>query len=291
MCSDNKGGTADFIQNKKYINPSLIRTGFLVKVAETKVRILPLALMKTVGIIGGLGPETTAIFYQQLIVACFKQNKNTRPPILMWSIPIGFKIESNFITKNQDGEKYVLLLIEGARKLERAGADFLVIPCNSVHIFIKEIRKSVKIPVLSIVEETTNFLVSQNITKIGVLATPSTIQNKIYDQFLEKRGIQIILPDKEDQILVGKLIEKIVLNINNDREKKLIIEIIGKLNRNGAENVLLACTDLQLIVPQKSISNIIDSMEILLKSAVKKILDFGLISMLISIIWMKYRTF
>ena len=231
--------------------------------------------MKTVGIIGGLGPETTAKFYLKLIFACFKQNKIKRPPVLMWSIPLEFQTESNFITKNQMAEKYIPHLIDSAKRLEKGGADFLVIPCNSVHVFIEKIRKSVKIPVLSIVEETAEYLISQKIEKIGLLATISTISNKLYSLGLEERGIKIILPDKEDQILIGKIIKKIVLNKNQSVEKKQLLKLIKKLKMKGADFILLACTDLQLVVQPKTIPNVIDSMEILLESTVQKILDLG----------------
>ncbi len=229
--------------------------------------------MKTVGIIGGLGPETTAKFYLKLIFACFKHNKINRPPVLMWSIPIDFQTESNFITKNLMAEKYLPHLVDAAKRLEKGGADLLVIPCNSVHVFIEEIKRSVKIPVLSIVEETANFLVSKKIKKVGLLATVPTVDSKIYNLILEKKGIKIILPNKEDQVSIGKLIKKIVLNKHKNKERKLLLKIINKLRMKGAEHILLACTDLQLIVSPKLIPNVIDTMEILLKSTVQKILD------------------
>lgn len=230
--------------------------------------------MKTVGIIGGLGPETTAKFYLKLIFACLEKNKIKRPAVLIWSIPIELQTESNFITKNQMAEEYLPYLIDAAKRLEKGGADFLVIPCNSVHIFIEKIRKSVKIPVLSIVEETADFLVTQKIKKIGLLATVSTVSNKIYNLVLKENGIKIVLPDKEEQVLIGKIIKKIVLNKHQGKEKKLLLGIINKLKMKGAEFVLLACTDLQLVVSPKKIPNVIDSMEILLESTVQKILDF-----------------
>ena len=122
--------------------------------------------MKTIGIIGGLGPETTSEFYLRLIFKSYQKNKIQRPPILMWSIPMEYKIENDLIQSATGEERYIPYLIEAAKRLESGGADFLVVPCNSVHIFIEEIRKAVGIPVLSIVEETANFLKEQNIEKV-----------------------------------------------------------------------------------------------------------------------------
>jgi aspartate racemase len=141
--------------------------------------------MKTVGIIGGLGPETTAKFYLEIINSCYKQNQDKRPPILMWSIPLSYTIEQDLITKSVGEERYLPYLKEAAKRLENGGAEFLVIPCNSVHIFIDEVRKSVKIPVLSIVEETINFLKQKNINEVGLLATSTTIKHNLYQPELE----------------------------------------------------------------------------------------------------------
>jgi len=96
--------------------------------------------MKTVGIIGGLGPETTSEFYLELIFLCQKLNKVNRPPILIWNIPLPLKIEKELLIKDIGEKRYLPFLIEAAKILEKAGADFLVMPCNTMHIFIKEIR-------------------------------------------------------------------------------------------------------------------------------------------------------
>ncbi|TAL56934.1 MAG: aspartate racemase, partial [Nanoarchaeota archaeon] len=106
--------------------------------------------MKTVGIIGGLGPETTSEFYLEIIFGCFSKNREVRPPILIWNVPLLYQIERDLLMKSEGEERYIPYLQDAARKLEKAGADFLVMPCNSLHIFIDEIRNSVSIPVLSI---------------------------------------------------------------------------------------------------------------------------------------------
>src|SRR3989338_4094567 len=127
--------------------------------------------MRTVGIIGGMGPETTARFYLEVIFKCYKKNKRQRPPILLWNTPLEYRIEEDLIKHAKGSERYVPYLIEAAKNLEKGGADFLVIPCNSVHIFIEKIRNEVKIPVLSIVEETEKFLRKKKSKQIGLLAT------------------------------------------------------------------------------------------------------------------------
>lgn len=183
------------------------------------------------------------------------------------------KTESDFINKNKGARKFILHLVSAARKLERGGVDFLVIPCNSAHSFIKQIRGSVNIPVISIVEETVNFVISKKIKSVGLLATMPTIENRIFSQPLEKNGIKIVLPAKKDQLLIGKIINRLVLNKHDPKDKKTLLRITKKLKAEGAELVVLACTDLQLIIPPKSVSGIIDSMEILLEATKDRVLS------------------
>lgn len=109
--------------------------------------------MKTIGIIGGLGPETTSEFYLDLVFSCAKKDKTARPGIIISSVPLPYQIEEDLILRSEGMERYIPFLTAEAQRLEKAGADFLVMPCNSLHVFIKQIRDSVNIPVLSIVEE------------------------------------------------------------------------------------------------------------------------------------------
>ena len=124
--------------------------------------------MKTVGIIGGLGPETTSEFYLDIVFSCQKKSKTSRPGVIIASVPLPYKIEEDLITKNKGSERYIPFLVNEAKRLEKAGADFIVMPCNSLHVFIKEIRNAVDIPVLSIIEETVKFLKKNNLNNVGL---------------------------------------------------------------------------------------------------------------------------
>ena len=228
--------------------------------------------MKTVGIIGGLGPETTSEFYLEIIFGCYQKNKENRPPILIWNVPLNYKIEEDLLTKASGEERYIPYLVDAAKRLEKSGADFLVMPCNSLHIFIEEIRNSVKIPVLSIVEETANFLKNQKISKVGILATSSLLKRKIYENVLKKKGIKQILPDEFDQAKIGKMINNIVLNRHANKDRKELFKIVEKFERKGVKDVILACTDLQLLIPYHPKLRICDTMKIFADATVQEIL-------------------
>lgn len=228
--------------------------------------------MKTVGIIGGLGPETTAKFYLEIISSCIKINKNERPPILIWNVPIPLKIEEELIINNIGEEKYLPFLIKGAINLEKAGADFLVMPCNTMHIFIEEIRSAVRIPVLSIVDETIEVINKMKVSKVGVLSTLATIDKRLFKDKLNNINVKEIIPNKNDQAILDKTILNLVLNIKNSEDKNLVNRIIKKIIKKGITKIILACTDLQLVVRNRSDVEILDTMKILAEATVQKLM-------------------
>lgn len=228
--------------------------------------------MKTVGVIGGVGPETTAEFYLELIFGCYQKNKVSRPPVLIWNIPLAYQIEEDLITRSEGEERYIPYLVEAAQLLEKGGADFLVMPCNSLHIFIEEIRKSVKIPVLSIVEETAKFLKSNQISSVGILATTTTIKRSLYEKILKEQGIEQIVPDDYQQAKIGKVINNIVLNRHANKDRQEFIKIVDSLN-GRVSDIILACTDLQLLIPSHGKVKIHDTMKIFADATVDKILE------------------
>lgn len=223
--------------------------------------------MKTVGIIGGLGPETTAKFYLQVVSLCGKIDKKQRPSILIQNVAITKTLEESFINQAQGGGELCKLLIKSAQNLEKGGADFIVIPCNTVHVFIDDIRASVSIPVLSIIDETVKVLKKNKINKIGLLSTPATIKTKLFNKTLD-----INLPKKSDQKQMGIIINCILNNQRFEENRNKLLTIIENLSEKS-DALLLACTDLQLIIPEKEINGatIFDTMEILANATTREI--------------------
>lgn len=234
--------------------------GFFVVKGENMKKI------KTLGIIGGLGPETTAHFYMEVVFACSKIS-GKRPQILISNVAVPLKIEKELITEAKNEKNILPFLIDAAKQLEKGGADFIVIPCNTVHIFIKEIRKTVNIPVLSIIEETSNFLKKEKIKEIGLLATTVTIKTKLFDEKLRGCGIKIRIPNDSSQLKMGTIINRLVNNKHSEKDKKELIEIINELK---VKNVILACTDLQILNPKCDGVKIFDTMDILAKATIKE---------------------
>jgi aspartate racemase len=229
--------------------------------------------MKTVGIIGGLGPETTSKFYLEVVFSCYEKDRVNRPPMLIWNVPLPYNVEERFITQAQGVDEYLPYLIDAAKRLEKGGADFIVIPCNSVHILIDRVRESVNIPVLSIVEETVNFLKQRGSPEVGILATQATIRKKLYENKLAESGITVKVPHDEDQDKMGQIINNLVHSRHDGKDKRKLLEITNKFVQSGTNTILLACTDLQLITPEIPNTEVIDTMEILVQATVREILE------------------
>ncbi|MFT4343420.1 MAG: aspartate/glutamate racemase family protein [Candidatus Woesearchaeota archaeon] len=229
--------------------------------------------MKVAGIIGGLGPETSSKFYLDLVFSCQKKNQTNRPSIIIASVPLPYKIEEEAISKGIGFERITPFLIQEAKRLEKAGADFIVMPCNSLHVFIKEIRNAVKIPVLSIIEETVKFLKENKLKKVGIVSTSATIKNKLYENAFEKNQINYEIPDDYQQAKMGRIILNLVTGIRNNEDREELIKIISDFERKEVDCVVLACTDFQLLNPKLPSLKIFDTMKIFADATVEKILE------------------
>ncbi len=228
--------------------------------------------MKSVGIIGGLGPETTSEFYLEVIFQCQKKNNEQRPLIVISSVPLPLEIERDLISSNKGKERYIPFLVTEAKRLENVGVDFLVMPCNSLHVFIREIRASVNIPVLSIVEETARYLQEKEIKCVGLISTSATIANRVYEESFLEHGIDFVAPNDLQKVQMDKIIQRLIAgcHLNNDRE--LVLQVIHDLVDQKVECVALACTDLQLLLPSSNQIEIFDTMKVLATSTVNEIL-------------------
>ena len=134
---------------------------------------------KIIGVLGGMGPESTAIFYQELIKQCQKlydaKYDEDYPKIFLYNLPIPKIVEGIEAVK-----KTLQVLINGAKKLESIGVDFIVMPCNTAHYFYEDMKKEISIPFLSITEETARKVKFEKFSKVGLLSTKQAIVNKIY---------------------------------------------------------------------------------------------------------------
>ncbi len=228
--------------------------------------------MKTVGIIGGVGPKTTVEFYLELILKSQKVEKIARPPILIYSVPLPYAIEKDSILNATGEERNIPYLIEAAKILEKGGADFVVMPCNTLHAFIEDIRLGIKISALSIIEETINFLKNKNVSHVGLISTASTRKNQLYENAFKKVGIIYEVPTNFQQEQINKIIHNLVMGDTTNEDKGVLEDIIQSFANKNIVDIVLACTDLQLLKPESKTIKVYDTMKILADATVEQIL-------------------
>ena len=219
---------------------------------------------KTIGILGGMGPEATADLYLH-IIQLFQQKygaiyDSDFPEIIIVNLPIPDVVEN---ANEQNAVKE--MLIEGVKKLEKTGADFVAIPCNTVTYYIKEMQNAVSIPIINILQETANEVIRSRVKKVGLLGTETTIKSKIYDNVL--RELQILTLEKLEQIETTKIIMNILAGRKTSEDRKKLLEFVQKLKNKGAEKIILGCTELPLLIKENN--DVFDTLEILAKSTVK----------------------
>ena len=225
---------------------------------------------KIIGILGGMGPEATIDLFYKIIKFTPAEKDQDHLRIIIDNNP---KIPDRTAAILGKGEDPLPALRETAQNLEKAGADFIIIPCNTAHYFLSSIQESVNIPVLNMIEETakeTKKRISQ-IKKVGLLASIGVYRSGIYHQHFKKFHIEVISPQEKDKEEIMKVIYTIKAGNLSKRAKKNILKITQKLIDKGAEAIIAGCTEIPLILKEGDISfPLIDPTQVLAKIAVQK---------------------
>jgi len=216
--------------------------------------------MKTIGILGGLGPKTTSNLYLEIVNSDeFKEYPN----ILISNVCFSKKLDEQIIKNQQNANLMLSPIIQSINQLIKLGIKDIILPCNTLEDLVPKIKKKIKVNLVTPVEETVKELFKLKIKKIGLLATSKTQELKIYEKKL--KNLKIIYPSKKDQKKVSKIIYKIISNTAEKRDKKFLEKIIQDFKKIGCEKVVLGCTDISDLIQKNSF--IIDSFSLLAKKA------------------------
>lgn len=231
-------------------------------------------MQKTVGILGGMGPAATALFYHKLVQLTPARNDQDHLKTIILSDP---KIPDRNCHLLNSSESPLPMLIDCARQLQQFGADFISIPCNTAHWFWPQLCETIDIPILNIINETVETIQRDiNHTKagssnphIGLLATDGTLQMKLYHHALLAAGLQPIVPEPSVQETVQRSIYRIKGGEKKGEAIAGIQEGISHLQQQGVSALIYGCTELNLIGDKlTSAVSSFDSLDILAQSTV-----------------------
>lgn len=202
---------------------------------------------KTIGILGGMGPEATVDLFAKIVAATPARIDQEHLRIVIDNNP---KVPDRIAAILGGGEDPVPVLRETARNLERAGAGFVVMPCNTAHIFYDAIADAVTIPVLHIADEAVAELKRRHpdVRVAGVLGTDVTVRLRIYHSRLEQGGLRAISPDPSDQEIVLACIASVKAGDKGEDVREKLLAVAERLVAQGADVLLTACTELPLIL-------------------------------------------
>jgi len=204
--------------------------------------------MKTVGIIGGIGPESTVEYYR-LTIASYREQKQdgSYPSILINSIDL--KKMLDLIGANELA-KVTEYLVDEVQRLARAGADFGLLASNTPHIVFDEIRRQSPIPLVSIVEATCEAAQALGLKRVGLFGTRFTMQGRFYPDVFSKEGITLAVPEQDEQDYIhDKYMSELVNGIILPETRERLLMIVDRLKeRQGIQGLILGGTELPLIL-------------------------------------------
>ncbi len=223
---------------------------------------------KTVGVLGGLGPMATVHFYK-LVVDMTKANKDQDHVDMIIINRASTHDRTDYIIGKSDNNPLDMIL-EDAKRLEKAGCDFIVLTCNTAHYFYEEIASSVNVEVLNMLEITVDEAIKRGLNKLAILATSGNIKTKQYQNMCEKKGLDYYVPNDDLQKKVMKIIYDDIKSGNNDYKQDFDF-VIERVKSEGCDGVILGCTELSIIKENENLFEkfYVDSSEELAKMTIK----------------------
>lgn len=206
--------------------------------------------LKTIGILGGMGPEAGAYLFERIIRETEAERDQDHPPVIVYSLP---QVPDRTGAILYGGPSPVSALRRGLRTLARAGADFAVMPCISAHFFFPRIARRSPLPLLSLIDETLAFVRKMRPVPrtIGLIATTGTVRSGIVADAFEAAGLKVIVPSARDQKKVMTAIygkKGIKAGFSDGPPRKVLRGIARGLVRRGARAIMAGCTEVPLVL-------------------------------------------
>jgi aspartate racemase len=218
------------------------------------------------GVIGGLGPGATAYFFNLIIRMTDAYCDQEHLEMIIHNCPSIPDRTAYILGKSRDNPAAPMAHI--GKQLETQGVDYIAIPCITAHYFYESVAKVIKVPVIHIVRETALHLRENGVRKVGIAATDGTISSKLFQRELKASGIDFVLPsDKAQENIMHLIYKNIKAGLAPEMDR--FLEVNCELRENGAEVIILGCTELSLIKRDYPIgAGYLDAMEVLARSSI-----------------------
>ena len=209
--------------------------------------------MNKIGLIGGITPESTILYYR--ILNELNANSLGKPhsaKVVINSFDFG---EISKLQKESNWGQLNVLMANAAKDLENAGATCILICANTMHLCIDAVKNVVKIPVIHIAETTSKSILKKQLKKVILLGTKYTMEKDFFVTILNSFGIEAVIPELEDRNEIHRIIyDELAAGEIKKSSKEKYLSIIDKLLKNGAEGVILGCTEIPLLIKQEDVS-------------------------------------
>ncbi len=207
--------------------------------------------MKTIGMLGGMSWESTASYYKAINEGVKSELGGLHSAkICLYSMNFD---EIEKLQSKGEWDQMALILSNAAKSIEAGGADFLMICTNTMHKVASEIEAEISIPILHIADATANKLVADGVKKVGLLGTRFTMEQAFYkNRLIESFGIDVVVPEAIDREVVHNIIyDELCQGVINAESREQYLSIINDLYKQGAEAVILGCTEIALLIQQE----------------------------------------
>ncbi len=206
-------------------------------------------MAKTIGILGGMTPESTTVYYEHITRTYQKRHGDYGfPEIIIYSV--SFQRYENWMISGQ-WDNIAEGLTQAVLSLSKAGADFCVIATNTMHKVFGHIQSHSPIPLLSIIETTAEAIQNRKMNTVGLLGTRFTMREAFYRDGLAEFGIQTIIPNDEDLKTVDDIIfHELGKGVIRQESREKYVDIVRRLHSQGAEGVVLGCTEIPLLISE-----------------------------------------
>lgn len=229
--------------------------------------------MKRIGIMGGMGPESTVTYYEHIIRAYHKRFGNYAfPEMIIYSV--NFQQFIDLFNKAR-WERVAEEAIRVLDRLYKSGADFGIMATNTIHIVFEKVEERSPLPIISIMSPVIDAIKNERMHTVGLLGTIFTMNEDFYANRLADDGIQTLVPTREDQHRIQQIIaSELTMGQTRKESKEVFLRIIDDLERRGAQGIILGCTEIPLLLAQEECTlRLFDSTLLHAESALKYALD------------------